>query len=79
VIKVGDIVTVTHLDKRGKQLIKDLGDQWTVVQVKDKVLFNPDPGPWLFIEPIGSTSVINTRWIHETGNYPQYRFKIVEK
>ena len=48
-------------------LTKMCGNTWEIVEQKDKVLFSPEPGPWVKIRPtdidpqIADTLV---RWIH---------------
>ena len=48
--------------KKGKERIKQYGDTGVVFEVRDKVSFSDDRGPWLLVlaaDPKG-------RWVHET-------------
>ena len=56
---------------KGKQILKELGDNWKVVETRDKVLFSDRAGPWLFIQPNTCHRVLNqlrSRWIHKDGS-----------
>lgn len=70
------IVTLIPLTKRGKQLVKQHGDRWMVMEKRDHVLFNTDPGPWLLCLPITEEQApasnmraarieSASRWVHE--------------
>lgn len=56
------IVTLLPLSKRGKQLVKQHGDRWEVVQVCQTVLFSSDAGPWILVTPITEERVHQTVW-----------------
>lgn len=68
------IVTLIPLSKRAKQIVKQHGDRWEVIQVLDKVLFSNEAGPWMHVTPITEARVHMTpreakedtasRWIH---------------
>jgi len=68
------IVTLIPSTKRAKQIVKQHGERWEVVEVRDKVLFSTEVGPWMLVTPITEprihTSVRDTRedtasrWIH---------------
>jgi hypothetical protein len=50
---------------RGRQLIKQHGDQWIVLRECDRVVFDPRQGPWLFIAPAGHDRCSPaSRWMH---------------
>jgi len=46
--------------KKGKERIKQYGASGIVLDVKDKVIFSCENGPWLLIEAADPTS----RWVH---------------
>jgi hypothetical protein len=49
---------------RGKQLIKQFGDSWEVLEVRKSVAFSPNQNGWFFAFPIGCASPIReSRWI----------------
>lgn len=50
---------------KGKNRIREHGELWTVFAETDKVLFNPQPGQWLFVAPSGKNQDDkSSRWIH---------------
>jgi hypothetical protein len=70
------IITLVPKNKRAKQIIKQHGDRWEVIKSLQTILFNPHPGPWLYIQPLTEerglpTTVAEakiesaTRWVHE--------------
>lgn len=68
------IVTLIPLDKRAKQMVRQHGNRWEVLQMVEKVLFSTDAGPWMHVSPIDEKriheSVRDTRedtasrWVH---------------
>lgn len=65
-------IKLTPISNKGKNRIQELGDQWTILKIQDKVLFSSDSGPWLLIEPISNPD--KPRWIHQDNDQD---FKIV--
>jgi hypothetical protein len=69
------IVTLIPLTKRAKQIVKQHGERWEVLQMLDKVLFSTETGPWIHVAPINEARVHTTvreareetasRWVHE--------------
>ena len=52
--------------KKGKERCRRDGDTgWSIVQVKNTVLFSNEAGPWWFISN-GNPNV--SRWIHSTND-----------
>lgn len=51
--------------RKGNNVIRKSGGlvQWTVRILADRVLFNPEPGPWALIE-----SQKDSRWVHLTND-----------
>ena len=65
---------VTH---KGKNRVRENGSMWEVHNRTDKVLFNPEPGPWLYVSPVGlGQQAKQARWIKEVGDAD---FKIVSQ
>lgn len=65
---------ITH---KGKNRIRENGPLWEVHTKADKVLFNPEPGPWLYISPVGSGPLAKqARWIKESNDSD---FKVVNR
>lgn len=64
------LITLTPKSARGKQIIKECGDQWRVLDKKESVLFSQDSGPWLRIEPANDMPRQErdraTRWVHQS-------------
>lgn len=61
---LGKHLRLKGLTQKGKNRVREHGDLWTVLAEVDKVLFNPNPGPWLFITPAGRTQDDKAaRWI----------------
>ncbi len=55
--------------QKGKNRIREHGSIWVVLNRTDKVLFEPKPGPWLFIAPPGKNHLDKaSRWVHETSD-----------
>jgi len=68
------IYTLAGISKRGKQIVKQHGERWECVKTLPRVLFSDEPGPWLYLEPLGELRVATTvreaqqetaaRWVH---------------
>jgi hypothetical protein len=57
---------ITH---KGKNRIREHGPMWVIHAKTNKVLFNPEPGPWLYIAPAGMDQHCKaSRWIKEVGD-----------
>ncbi len=63
---LGEKIRLKGLSQKGKNRIRELGEQWVVFAVTDRVLFSPDKtGPWLFISPEHRNQDDKaSRWIH---------------
>lgn len=59
-------VIVSGKNQKGKNRIREHGQTWVVLEVRDKVLFDATKGPWLLIAPINKTESHHHRWIHES-------------
>jgi len=65
------------ITQKGKNRIRENGPMWEIHARTEKVLFNPEPGPWLFIAPVGLGQLAKqSRWIKEVNDVD---FKIVSK
>lgn len=51
---------------KGKQRIKQWGDEWIVLKELDWVIFSGDVGPWYFVQALtdGTQNGNSTRWIN---------------
>lgn len=70
------IVTLIPLTKRAKQIVKQHGDRWEAVRSQPYVLFSPERGPWLYVQPLTEERApaqnprearidSAARWVHE--------------
>lgn len=70
------VITLIPLSKRGKQIVKQHGDRWEVVQRVQRVFFAAAAGPWLYIQPLSEERApasdmraaredSASRWVHE--------------
>jgi hypothetical protein len=70
------VITLIPMSKRAKQIIKQHGERWEVVRKKSVVLFNCNPGPWLYVQPLTEERApandaraakieSASRWVHE--------------
>lgn len=70
------VITLIPQTKRAKQIVKQHGDRWEVIQSRKLVLFSDGNGPWLFVQPLTEERGIPktvaeaktesaTRWVHE--------------
>ena len=48
--------------KKGKQLVKECGEDWDVKEIRQTILFDDLPGPWLLASSKDGTKV---RWVHK--------------
>ena len=54
---------------KGKNLIRENGPLWVVYARTDKVLWQPEPGPWLYVYPVGKDHLAKeARWIKEVDD-----------
>jgi hypothetical protein len=66
---LGKQVRLKGLTQKGKNRCRENGDLWTVYAETDRVLFNPAPGPWLYIAPYsGDQTHKASRWVHATSD-----------
>lgn len=56
---------LTGKTMKGKNRVREHGQLWVVHAETQIVLFNPEPGPWLFVAPVGKDfQDKSSRWIH---------------
>lgn len=62
-------ITLEGLTHKGKKCIGKQGPLWEIHARTDRVLFNPEIGPWLYISPYGETHLSkNAMWIKEVDD-----------
>ena len=68
-------VILEGISQKGKNRVRENGSVWVVHARTERVLFNPEKGPWLFVFPEGKNHTDNSsRWIKEVGDV---NFRIV--
>lgn len=79
-VYVGSRITLWPRTRKGKNRLREAGTcTWEVADIRDAVLFNPEPGPWLLVQPIiGRKAAGESRWIHGK-NDPDFQIKEVCK
>lgn len=67
---LGKNIRLKGISQKGKNRVREHGDQWTVFAETDVVLFAPNKqGPWLFVSPRGQTQEAKaSRWIRATDD-----------
>jgi len=67
---LGKQIKMKGVSQRGKNRIREHGDEWTVLAETDRVLFAPSQsGPWLFITPTGRDQYDKaSRWVKANGD-----------
>ncbi len=65
---LGKKIRLKGLSMKGKNRIREHGDDWIVLAETHTVLFAPTKlGPWLFAAPIGKDqNHKSSRWLHAT-------------
>lgn len=61
------IVTLEGKSRKAKNRIRDDGDKWMVLEIRETVGFSTEKGPWMLLAPLNG-SLNNYRWIHETND-----------
>ena len=62
---LGKKIRLKGKSQKGKNRVRENGETWMVFAETDKVLFNPQPGLWLFVSPEGKDQDNKaSRWIH---------------
>ena len=51
--------------QKGKNRVRELGNQWALVRTTDRVQFSSEPGPWWLVKPINGFEK-DSRWIRNT-------------
>lgn len=81
-IELGTTVILVGKTLKGKNRVRNIGSEWTVIAHTDRVLFSPGKvGNWLHIEPVNSSSVDRdrlSRWVNLDDD-PDFTVTIVGK
>lgn len=67
---LGKKIQLKGITQKGKNRVREHGDQWTVLAETDVVLFSPNQhGPWLFVSPVGCDQNHKaSRWVRVSGD-----------
>ena len=67
---LGKLIRLRGISQKGKNRVREQGEQWTVLAETDRVLFAPDePGHWLFISPEGQGQDHKaSRWVRASDD-----------
>lgn len=62
-------IIVEGITHKGKNCIRKKGQLWEIHVRTEKVLFNPEPGPWLYISPYSTTHLSkDAMWVKEVDD-----------
>lgn len=71
------IINIEGITHKGKKCISKQGPLWEIHARTERVLFNPEIGPWLYISPYSETHLSkNAMWIKEVNDI---NFKIINQ
>lgn len=61
---------VKGISAKGKQRVKQWGDEWVILRETQQVLFDQKEGPWYFIQAASDITEAgkSTRWIHSEAD-----------
>lgn len=65
-----NIIRLEGKTQKGKNRIRELGDEWIAVKQQNTVSFSNDFGPWVLIHPIDN--IDKPRWIKQ-DNDPDFQ------
>lgn len=67
---LGKKIKLTGKTQKGKNRVREHGNEWTVLAETSTVLFSPSKqGPWLFVAPIGQGQNDKaSRWVHANND-----------
>ena len=62
---LGKKIKLQGITQKGKNRIREHGNDWWIIAETDSILFSPNlKGPWLFIAPINQTQDSKaSRWV----------------
>lgn len=60
-VDLNSVITLSGKSQKGKNRIKEHGTKWLVFEIRDRVLFSNQSGPWLLLISISTNHI---RWIH---------------
>lgn len=67
---LGKKIQMQGISQKGKNRIRENGNDWVVLAETDRVLFAPgEEGPWLFVAPVGKGQDDKaSRWVKVSGD-----------
>ena len=54
---IGQEIEIEGISLKGKNRVREQGSTFSILEIKDRVLFSDKPGPWLQLKH---------RWVHTT-------------
>lgn len=67
---LGKTIRLKGKSMKGKNRIREHGDEWIVLAETDRVIFSQLTGGWLFITPLGKTQDDKaSRWISAVTDF----------
>lgn len=61
-VSPGNLIHLCGKTLKGKNRVREHGNEWEILFVREKVSFSSQPGPWLCVRPWGLDNHI--RWVH---------------
>ena len=65
-MNIGDIVIVEGISQKGKNRVRELGNEWKVIKVSQNVLFSQEKCDWVLVAP--SFDSPKFRWVKKFGD-----------
>ncbi len=63
------MIKLSGITKKGRQRVKQHGEMWRVLEVRDTVIFSSERGPWMLVAPGGHDKTSNSiRWVHVSAD-----------
>jgi hypothetical protein len=69
-INVGDRIVVIGISLKGKNRVKEFGDEWEVTKIANDAVCLLSPGPFLFVEG-------KKKWFRWISKENDFHFKII--
>lgn len=65
-MKPGDILIIEGISQKGKNRVKELGKEWHILNITDKVLFSSEKTDWILVTP--AVNSCKFRWMKKVGD-----------
>lgn len=64
-MEINSTILLKGLSQKGKNRIRENGEEWTVLAIRLTVKFTSEPGPWILVESLKTGHV---RWVHVSND-----------